>query len=420
LGIEPPSKFKAIYAWAFIGGALLIFQLYVWIKWIAGPNFESVPNGPSEPPLFMQIWLVSHAALICIGLPISIYYFIIRPWRRDRRITLDGMLLVALGLTFFQDQFLNYLNTWCTYNTWLWNMGSWIQDVPGWLSWGEPGRLFQEPLLINAPGYSYGCLLCVIAGCWIMRRAKRIWPNISTLRLLGVLFVFTFFFDIVMEGMILMRMGLYCYPGAIKSLCLFPGHYYQYPIYQGIFYGLTMTGFCSLRYFTNDRGQTFVERGLERINGYWRQQGSRFLAVFAGVSIIFFVTYNIPTQWLAMHAEPWPEDVQERSYFMQNSFGEFTGILAPDPSLPNVTNTQPYIAVRYVNEELQKAINESDNVNDVLKDVDDELKELKYVLVFPDGREIDLPKEDYDKFPKIIPFADVPDDYEHRYVEVED
>jgi len=238
--------------------------------------------------------------------------------------------------------------------------------------------------------------------------------------MIGVLFVFTFFFDIVMEGMILMRMGLYCYPGAIKSLCVFPGHYYQYPIYQGIFYGLTMLGFCSLRYFTNDRGQTFVERGLDRINGYWRQQGARFLAVFAGVSIIFFVTYNIPTQWLGTHAEPWPDDVQKRSYFMQGSFGEFTGILAPDPDLPNVTNTQPYVAVRYANDEVQAIIDESEDVNNELKDVDDELKVLKYVLVFPDGTEMDLPEEEYDKFPKIVPFADVPDDYEHRYVEVED
>ena len=53
-------------------------------------------------------------------------------------------------------------------------------------------------------------------------------------------------------------------------------------------------------------------------------------------------------------------------------------------------------------------------------DVDDELKVLKYVLIFPDGTEIDIPEEDYDKFPEIIPFADVPDNLEHPYVKVED
>src|SRR4030042_2329520 len=58
LGIQPRSKWNPIYPWVFIGGALLIFQLYVWIKWIAGPDFETVPAGASEPPLFMQISLV--------------------------------------------------------------------------------------------------------------------------------------------------------------------------------------------------------------------------------------------------------------------------------------------------------------------------------------------------------------------------
>ena len=35
-----------------------------------------------------------------------------------------------------------------------------------------------------------------------------------------------------MEGFFLMPMGLFTYPGAIRSLCLFPGRYYQYPVYE--------------------------------------------------------------------------------------------------------------------------------------------------------------------------------------------
>ena len=43
----------------------------------------------------MKVILTTWTAVICIGLPVGIYYFIVRPWRRERRITLDGMLLVA-------------------------------------------------------------------------------------------------------------------------------------------------------------------------------------------------------------------------------------------------------------------------------------------------------------------------------------
>ena len=114
-------------------------QLYVWTKWVTGPYFVRVPPGPSDPPTWMKIVLVTWTSVIMLGLPVAVYYIIIRPWRRERRITTDGMLLGAFGLVFFQDPLLNYLNTWCTYNTWLFNRGSWVKDVPGWVSWNKPG-----------------------------------------------------------------------------------------------------------------------------------------------------------------------------------------------------------------------------------------------------------------------------------------
>ena len=32
-------------------------------------------------------------------------------------------------------------------------------------------------------------------------------------------------------------------------------------------WGAVQAGFCSLRFFTDDRGRTFVERGLEHVQG---------------------------------------------------------------------------------------------------------------------------------------------------------
>ena len=335
LRAQPHASFNPVQAWALAGGAILAVQLYVWIKWVTGPYFVRVPPGPSDPPTWMKTVLTIWTGVIILGLPVAIYYVIIRPWRRERRITTDAMLMGAFGLAFFQDPLLNYLNTWCTYNTWMWNRGSWVMDVPGWVSWNKPGAMMAEPLLMNAPGYSFGVLLCTMLGCWVMRRAKSRWPNLGVVGLLGVLVVFTFFFDIVMEGFFLMPMGLFTYPGAIRSLSLFPGTYRQYPIYEGLLWGGVQAGFCSLRFFTDDRGRTFVERGLEHVRGgFVKQQSARFLAIFAAVSMFFFVFYTIPAQWLAMHADPWPQDIQKRSYFTMGICGEGTGRLCPHPSLP--------------------------------------------------------------------------------------
>jgi hypothetical protein len=343
LGAQVQPKAKPVMIWATIGGAVLAFQLYVWISWVAGPNFERVPAGPTDPPTFMKTILVTWTAVIIVGYPVAIYYFLVRPWMRERRITLDGMLFVACGLLFFQDPLLNYFSTWSTYNTWMWNRGSWVQDVPGWVSFGEPGRMMAEPFLMNAPGYSF-VLLCTMLGCWIMRKAKSRWPNISTLGLIGIIVVWAFFFDLVIEGMFLMPMGLFTYPGAIQSLSINAGTYYQWPIYEGIMWGGVQAALCCLRYFTDDRGRTVVERGLENVRGgAVRQQVTRFLAIFAAVSACFFVLYNIPAQFFAMHQEPWPSDLLKRSYFLMGICGEDTDRPCPDPSLPMPLTNSGYI-----------------------------------------------------------------------------
>lgn len=344
LGAQPQSKVKPVQIWAFIGGAVLLLQLYVWIRWITGPYFQHVSAGPTEPPLFMKVFLVANTFVLLGGLPVGVWWFIVRPWRRDRRITLDGMLLVSLSLMFFQDPFLNYVNVWCTYNAAQFNRGSWTPYVPGWLSPDSPGHQVAEPLLSNAPGYGYGLVLVTIVGCWVMRKAKSRWPNMSNLRLIGITFVFTFLVDVVMEGCLLLPTGIFIYPGAIRSLSVNAGHYYQWPVYEGVLWGGVQAGLCCLRFFTDDRGRTVVERGLDQVRGgAARQQFVRFLAIFAAVSSMFFLLYNVPVQWFSMHGDPWPADVLKRSYFTSSLCGDGTDRPCPDPTLPMPTRRSGYI-----------------------------------------------------------------------------
>ncbi len=345
LGAEVQSKVKPVTIWAAVGGALLVLQLYVWIRWITGPYFERVPAGPSDPPMYMKVPLMANAIVLWRRLcRFAIWWFIVRPWRRERRITLDGMLLVSMGLMFFQDPLLNYFNTWCTYNTWLFNRGSWSPYIPGWVSPEEPGHQVPEPLLTNVPGYAYGVLLITIVGCWVMRKIKARWPNISNLRLIVVTYAFTFVLDFVMEGCFLLPIGLFTYPGAIRAVSINAGTYYQWPVYEGLMWGGVQAALCCLRYFTDDRGRTVVERGLDRVRGgVVKQQFIRFLAIFAGVSACFFFLYNVPAQWFGMHADPWPEDVQQRSYFNGGTCGAGSDQPCPNPVLPLPTRRSGYI-----------------------------------------------------------------------------
>lgn len=338
------SQVQRVQLWAVAGAALLVLQIYVWIRWISGPYFQRVPAGPTDVPLFMKVPLIANAVILWLALPFALWWFIVRPWRQERRITLDGMLLVSTGLMFFQDPLLNYFNTWCTYNSWLFNRGSWSSDIPGWVSPEEPGRQVAEPLLTNAPGYAYGVLLITILGCWVMRRVKARWPNLSNLGLIGVTYLFTFLLDFVMEGCLLLPTGLFTYPGAIRAVSINAGHYYQWPVYEGLMWGGVQAGLCCLRYFTDDRGRTVVERGIDQVRGgFAKQQFTRFLAIFAAVSACFFFLYNVPAQWMGMHADPWSQDVLKRSYFIGGTCGDGTTQPCPDPALPMPRKGSGYV-----------------------------------------------------------------------------
>ena len=190
----------------------------------------------------------------------------------------------------------------------------------------------------------YGVLLITIVGCWIMRAIKTRWPGISNLRLILVTYLIAFVFDFIMEGCVLLPLGLYAYPGAIRSVSINAGTYYQWPVYEGVMWGAVQAGFCCLRFFTDDRGQTLVERGLDRVGGgAVKQQFTRFLAIFAAVSALFFFFYNVPAQWMGMHADPWPEDVLKRSYFSGYVCGEGSNRPCPHPSLPIPTKRSGYV-----------------------------------------------------------------------------
>ncbi|GAA3207436.1 hypothetical protein [Actinocorallia longicatena] len=60
-------------------------------------------------------------------------------------------------------------------------------------------------------------------------------------------------------------------------------------------------------------------------------------------STCFFVFYDVPAQWIGMHADPWPADVQKRSYFSGPVCGEGSDRPCPDPALPLPTKRSGHI-----------------------------------------------------------------------------
>lgn len=331
---QEARRIVAVKWWATLGTVIVAFIAYVLFHWASGPFFERVPTGPMDPPAYMKVAMVVFQAVsIPIGLGL-IYWFAVRPIIRDRRLSLDGMLVIAFSTLWFQDPLSAYGGHWFTYNSWAINYGSWVHSVPGWLSNGKPGAMLVEPILIMPGLYVYVFVITMFLGCAVMRRAKAKWPQIGTVGLIGLCFASMVAFDIILEGVIFMPLGIWEYPGG-RGPSIFSGTYHAFPLNEVVTVSMTFTAVACLRYFRNDRGQTLVERGSEHLRMSGRNQAIvRALAVLAGVHVALFITYNVPNYWIGTHSKVWQQDLVERSYFTDGLCGAGTDRACPGPGVP--------------------------------------------------------------------------------------
>jgi hypothetical protein len=296
-------------------------MLWVLGRWVTGPEFKSVPSGPSVPPTWMKVSLIFWQAFAVVGTLALIYLYLWRPWRRERRIPTDGLLIGAFFFIWFQDPLSAIFGDWFTWNAYLWNRGSWITSVPGSQAYGRPGASTVEPLL-GGFLWVWIAFAAVWFGCWVLRRARARWPGLSAPSLiLFVLLPAMMIFDVVLEGLVAIPSGLYVYPGG--HFALFPEAYNKYPLHEALFAGATLTCFAALRFFRNDHGETLVERGVHRMAlGTSGKTALRFLALFGVTQVATFLTYNLPTGWVAgANSGPWPAAIQSQSYFTAHLCG---------------------------------------------------------------------------------------------------
>lgn len=332
-----PNKIAPVKLWAVFGAAYLVFAIAVLTHWVTSPLFKRVPPGPTPVPTYMKDAILffefggTAAALACI------YFIIIRPWRRDGRLSVDGAIIIGTLSMFVQDPLSSNSGHWFSYNAWGWNMGSWVNSVPFGLGKAAPGAMLVEPVGLVPAGYVWSFAMAMYLGSWVMKKARDRWPHLSSVSLILICLVTMWGFDFVVEGLMFCPLGVWQYGGG--HFAIFSGHYYRFPMTEPITAGALYAGPALVRFFKNDRGETIADRGLESLPISNRRKSLlRALAAVGVFNAIMFMTFNMPNTWSATRSEQWPADVQRRSYFTSGICGEGTNQMCPGPAVPQYRN----------------------------------------------------------------------------------
>lgn len=328
----PVRRSAAPVKWFAVVGVLhLALAAYVAIRWLSSGELRPTNPGPSPVPEHTAVALnIGAWASPILGLAV-VYWYLVRPWVKQRRLTTEGMLLIACLCMYFPYDIVNdYTADLFQYNSHLWNMGSWLGAIPGVLL--PNAYRVPEPILFMWPAYAWGVFMPAMIGFWCMRALHRRWPGLGNLTIFAIVLIATAALDLVLEGGVLW-LGFEAYPGAASMGSIAGGTKYQFPIWETLLIGLIYIGGSALLYFRNDRGQTLAERGVDSMTvGPGCKTALQLLATIGFMVAVFWGAFNIPIQWFAAHGGPFPKDVP--SYFISEVCGPGTGYPCPGPHTP--------------------------------------------------------------------------------------
>lgn len=296
----------AVVRWAVAGGLIVAMMAFVFARWFL--SGRAIPTDPGPDPIsLVELRFIFWVQIVAIVMGIVAFLgFVILPWRRQGRMTTTGMLYVCWLTLFFQDPMMSYSSAALFYNSHMVNLGSWtLGAMPGWMS--PNGNNLPEPLLLIIVGYTIiGYSLCfpVLA---VLNSIKARFPRLSRFRLAAIGIATLILLDTIFESLLL-RTGVYAYPAGIRWMTLFAGQTYQFPLSEGLTYGGGVIGSTLvLLLYRDDRGETWVERGLDKVRlGTSGRQWVKFLALLAYVHVCMFAFFFVPTQWFALHADAFP------------------------------------------------------------------------------------------------------------------
>lgn len=258
---------QPVVYWAAVGVLLLAASGYALARWAAAGNAHLRVGGDYQlsPIRTVTIWAAQATIFIVCA---CLAAWVIRQCLRERRLTFDASLYIAFLLQALYGPVID-ARVVAHYSTAAWYLPTWATYYPTSSLWAQPDAADKiQPVLVD--GFAYGTglffgLIALYATNWVWRLRGK--PITVTAGYLAALLVACIVADFLMEvGWI--SSGAYCYRKAIPALTLFPGHWYQIPLYHsaviGIFwFGLPMV--VRQIYHAKGPDATVVLKGIDQL-----------------------------------------------------------------------------------------------------------------------------------------------------------
>lgn len=326
----PRIRIPPVAWWAMAGFALLALQADVYGAWIASGDFRVIQTGADPVPGSVKFWaIVTQILLSTVAL--GIVGWVLRGCIREKRLTFDAMLMMGWISSFWLDPVPNYIRPQVFFNSYYVNFGSWSEHIPGWV--GPTGANLPNSLLVEFAAF-VGLIIATVFGCWLMRQAQERWKVGKLGAFLAAVAGFCVLYLMLEEYLI--QTGWLAWPGTIHILSIQGGTIHQMPVTEVALSGVFLSGgFASLRYFRDDQGHSFVERGIGNL-----RIGPRARRVISALAIIAYcqalwIGYNAFTASLALFDDTMPKGYP--SYMVNQMCGDAKTDLCPSKTSPIYT-----------------------------------------------------------------------------------
>ncbi|MDB5985949.1 MAG: spirocyclase, AveC family [Nevskia sp.] len=325
------SVLNPTLVWAALGAFFIVLQIYVFGSWIAGGGAKPIVPNPADVPDYTR-----YACLVFqifgVGACIAGAIYVIRRSIKEGRLSFDAMLFIGGALAGWADPISNFIRPQFFGSSAMVNLQSWGPYIPGWLA--PRAEHYAEPILLTAPfGYSQVFLWVPIVACLLMQWARRRWPNANVLRYVLVAWVFCGV-SLLLEELVMNRLGVQAYPGSERSLAIWSGETYQYPIYNPILWGAVWVATAALRFFRDDRGRSVVERGADELQMSESTRTTVRLLAVTGFINVLLIGYGLALAFVNLVSPNVQTPSGYASHLHNYMCGEGTPMACPGPSVP--------------------------------------------------------------------------------------